>query len=138
MDVARYFRQQSDGGVREGLKKRNATHLDVEPDGDVPENKAYRYWSGESMALELRRDFRRIRIRPLSPTATTTIINRQKLDTFILLESKDIIKVNCNLLYRVIYLENHPPLKCFEQCANCHNIILFWLCCSLDEDRSTY
>lgn len=97
MDVARYFRQQSDGGVREGLNKRNATHLDVEPDGDVPENKAYRYWSGEAMALELRRDFRRIRIRPLSPSATT-MINRQKLDPFIPLESKEINKVFGNLL----------------------------------------
>lgn len=98
MDVARYVRQQSDGGVRDGLRKRNATHLDaLEPDGNVPENKAYRYWSGEAMALELRRDFRRIRIRPLNPS-TTTIIDRQKLDPFIPLESKEINKVIGNLL----------------------------------------
>jgi len=97
MDVARYFRQQSDGDVWKGLKKRNAAHLDVEPESDVPEHKAYRYWSGEAMALELRRDFRRIRIRPLSPSAIT-IVNRQKLDTFIPLESKENNKVIVNLL----------------------------------------
>lgn len=106
MDVARFFRQQSDGDVRESLRKRNATHLDVEPDGDVPDNKAYRYWSGEAMAREARRDFRRFRIRPLSPSAST-IVNIQKLDTFIPLELKEIKKVTGNLLLSSYLLESH-------------------------------
>lgn len=54
MDVVRYFWQQSDGGVREGLKKRNVIYLDVEFDGDVLENKVYCYWFGEFMVFELR------------------------------------------------------------------------------------
>ena len=94
MDVARYFRQQIDGDEREGTKRRNSSHLDVpEPDGDVQENKAYRYWSGEAMALETRRDFRRIRIHPLKPSATT-INNHQEPEIFMSLESKEIKKVN--------------------------------------------
>ncbi|KAG0609755.1 hypothetical protein M758_7G011500 [Ceratodon purpureus] len=92
MDVARYFRQQIDGSEREGTMRRNAAHLDVpETDGDVQENKAYRYWSGEAMALETRRDFRRIRIHPLRPSATM-INNHQKLETFIPLGLKEIKK----------------------------------------------
>ncbi|XP_024385096.1 uncharacterized protein [Physcomitrium patens] len=91
MDIARYVRQQVDRG-EEGTKKRYATYLDVpEPDGDVQENKAYRYWSGEAMALETRRDLRRIRIHSLRPSAAT-FNSRQDLDTFIPLEEKDIKK----------------------------------------------
>ena len=98
MDVARYFLQQIDGGEMEGTKRRNATYLDVpEPDGDMQENKAYRYWSGEAMALETRRDFRRIRIHPLRPSAVE-INNPQKPESFIPLGLKEIKKVIIYLL----------------------------------------
>lgn len=93
MDVARYFRQQIDGGEREDTKRRNAAYLDVpEPDGDVQENKAYRYWSGEAMALETRRDFRRVRIHPPRPYATA-INNHEKLESFIPIALKEPKKV---------------------------------------------
>lgn len=95
LDVARYFRQECEG-VREGSRKRTAAHLDTEPDGDVPETKAYRYWSGDAMALELRRDIRRLRVRPPNPSATKMV--DQKLDDYIPLASKETNKVSCNLL----------------------------------------
>ena len=69
MDVARYSRRQFEGGAQSEGRRRNATTLDVpEAEGAVQESKAYRYWSGEAMALERRRDCRRIRVHPLQPT----------------------------------------------------------------------
>lgn len=93
MDVARYSRLQFEGGAEREGSRRNATPLDVpEADGAIQESKAYRYWSGEAMAVERKRDFRRIRVRPLQPSRDADS-NSPNLSAFIPVGSHESEKV---------------------------------------------
>jgi hypothetical protein len=93
MDVARYSRLQFEGGAEREGRRRNVTTLDVpEAEGAVQESKAYRYWSGEAMALERKRDFRRIRVHPLQPSRDADS-NSSNLSAFIPVGSHESEKV---------------------------------------------